>query len=308
MTPAIISVEGLSLIRTTGDDAVQFLHGQFTQHIQDLGDEVRSAGYCSPKGRLLATMRAYRGADNAVMLLVPSDIVEGFLKRQRIYVLRSRVALELVEGAKLFAFLGGEGAKAAAALGLELPVAGRANRSAGLALLGLQPTAALSGIMEAGARTLAVAEERDAAAELEKAAQAGSWWTVSEAAAGVAVVHEATKDAFVPQHVNFELAGGVVFNKGCYPGQEVISRMQHIGRTNRRAALGIHAGPAPLPGAPVYAGGKEAGIVVDAAQINGRAVVFYSATLDALAAGATLEPDGPRLEKAALPYAVPGVD
>ena len=48
----------------------------------------------------------------------------------------------------------------------------------------------------------------------------------------------------MPQAVNYELSGGVVFNKGCYPGQEVVSRVQHIGETSRRAAFGLVAGTA----------------------------------------------------------------
>ena len=56
-----------------------------------------------------------------------------------------------------------------------------------------------------------------------------------------------TRETFVPQAVNLELVDGVSFSKGCYPGQEVVSRLQHLGETNRRAAVGILSTEAALP-------------------------------------------------------------
>lgn len=89
----LVRVDDYALVRVTGKDAVTFLHGQFTNAIQGLGDTVRSAGYCTPKGRLLATMRLWMDGD-VVMMLVPKAIGPAFIKRLRMYVLRADVKFE----------------------------------------------------------------------------------------------------------------------------------------------------------------------------------------------------------------------
>ena len=78
------------LMRVSGKDAVTFLHGQFTNAVTGLADEVRNAGYCTPKGRLLATFRVWMDGDD-VMMLVPKAVAPAFFKRLRMYVLLSLI-------------------------------------------------------------------------------------------------------------------------------------------------------------------------------------------------------------------------
>ncbi|EJX09127.1 glycine cleavage T protein (aminomethyl transferase), partial [gut metagenome] len=66
----IIRLDDLALIRVSGKDAVNFLHGQFTNAVQGLGTRTVAAGYCSPKGRLLATFRLWI-EDGTVMMILP---------------------------------------------------------------------------------------------------------------------------------------------------------------------------------------------------------------------------------------------
>ena len=110
----------------------------------------------------------------------------------------------------------------------------------------------------------------------------------------------------MPQAVNYELSGGVVFNKGCYPGQEVVSRVQHIGETSRRAAFGLVAGTeAPLPGAPVYCDGAEAGFVTQAVAGEISTLVAFSSLRSALTGRLTLPPEGAPISILPLPYKIP---
>ena len=102
--------------------------------------------------------------------------------------------------------------------------------------------------------------------------------------------------------------GGVSFKKGCYPGQAVVSRVQHIGETNRRAAIGrIAAAEDVLPGAPVYSDGDEAGSVILSSRIGNEALILYSATLSAIEKGVSLAPDGAKLANVPLPYRIRNV-
>lgn len=111
----------------------------------------------------------------------------------------------------------------------------------------------------------------------------------------------------MPQAVNYELSGGVVFNKGCYPGQEVVSRVQHIGETSRRAAFGLvagHRGPAPRA-LPVYCDGAEAGFVTQAVAGEISTLVAFSSLRSALTGRLTLTPEGAPISILPLPYKIP---
>lgn len=87
-----------ALIAVTGDDARAFLHGQFTNDVEALGTGMAQwSGWCSPKGRLLATFLLARG-DHGYLMMLPAEIAEPIRKRLTMFVLRSKVKLEDVSG------------------------------------------------------------------------------------------------------------------------------------------------------------------------------------------------------------------
>ena len=129
--PGVMHAGGISLIRVSGADAVHFLHGQFTQAVENLGSRTTLAGYCSPKGRLLALMRVWMEGDD-VMLALPASMAEGFLKRIRMYVLRAKVVFTPLDPApQTLVFVGKAGEKAAAEMGLAIPGPGEVRAEAG---------------------------------------------------------------------------------------------------------------------------------------------------------------------------------
>ena len=88
--PAFVRLATLGVTTVTGKDALTFLHGQVTNRLQPIGKRAPLAGYCSPKGRLLATMRVWAEGDK-LSLLLPKSVEPAFLKRIRMYVLRADV-------------------------------------------------------------------------------------------------------------------------------------------------------------------------------------------------------------------------
>jgi folate-binding protein YgfZ len=136
-------------------------------------------------------------------------------------------------------------------------------------------------------------------------------WRWLEVRSGLPLVEAATVDQFVPQMLNLELLGGVDFQKGCYPGQEVVARSQYRGTLKRRMFL-FELESAAMAGQEVFAvndPGQPAGMVVNVAPHpaggpHSALVEIKLAALDSpeLRVGA---PDGPMLQRAALPYAVP---
>jgi hypothetical protein len=98
-------------------------------------------------------------------------------------------------------------------------------------------------------------------------------------------------DAF-PHETNMDRLHGVDFDKGCYVGQEVVSRMQHRGTARTRTVRIILDGPAPEPGAVVLAGDKPIGTMGSAAGHHGLALIRIDRAADALASGTPLTSGG----------------
>jgi folate-binding protein YgfZ len=136
-------------------------------------------------------------------------------------------------------------------------------------------------------------------------------WDWHAIAAGIPVVGAATQDLFIAQAANWDLVGGVNFRKGCYPGQEIIARMQYLGKLKERLVRLHYDGPAPAPGTAVFSpvfGDQACGTVANAAPApDGGSDVLAVAQISATASGPLRlgQPDGPPLLLLALPYAVP---
>lgn len=226
------------VIRAQGEDAAKFLHGQLTQDVVLLGlNEARLAAFCSAKGRMLASFSVFKRANDDIVLICPQDILTATLKRLSMFVLRAKVKLtdasndwqiDGLLGDAVSANLGPATAGAKVdlgdATGLLLPPAGTVARALYLAPAGAPPLGAVS--TEALWR----------------------WGTVRS---GVVPITAPVVDAYVPQMLNYESVGGVNFQKGCYPGQEVVARSQFRGTLKRRGYI-AHADAALTAGLEVF--------------------------------------------------------
>ncbi len=284
------------VIRAHGADAASFLHGQLTNDFTGLAPgQARLAGHCSAKGRLLATFVAWRQGED-ILLACSADLLSAALKRLSMFVLRAKCKLS--DASALFDLYGLAGASATAWLGAAAPQGEWGVAQCGDAQVirlgpGRHLLAALAGTP---APALPVLEE-----------QAWRWLEVHS---GVPRVVAATAELFVPQMVNFELVGGVNFQKGCYPGQEIVARSQYRGSIKRRAQVLLGAAAA-RPGQEVFNStdpGQPAGHVVLAAALPGRGACALVEIKTAALAGGTLhlgDAHGPGLTLSTLPYAVP---
>ncbi|QAZ41217.1 folate-binding protein YgfZ [Methylibium sp. Pch-M] len=296
------------VIRAAGADAASFLHGQLTNDMTGLGlGEARFAAYCSPKGRMLASFVAFKRSHDEIWLACRSDVLPATLKRLRMFVLRAKA--QLSEGGDDAVLLGLTGRSAAAWLTQVLPAAVSgavwSRHALDEALLVRLPDGA------GQARWLWAGPAADADAVLNALpALALDRWDWLEVHSGVAPIVANTVEAFVPQMLNYELVGGVNFQKGCYPGQEIVARSQYRGTIKRRAAL-VHGDDAALPGQEVFWSGDDAqpsGQIALAAPAPGGGwdalVELKLAALDdgSLHLGRV---GGARLQPMALPYVVP---
>lgn len=267
----VAPVGNLGLIAVTGADAATFLHGQLTNDVTSLSPgTVRLAGYCTPKGRLQATMLMWRGlgapvaspapatatalsattaaapgidagADtDTIYLQVPRAIQPAFQKRLSMFVMRAKAKLRDATGEPANeAVLGLGGAGADAALRAHVPTLPAAPNTSVQSDAG---TVLRLADAFGAPRYLWLTTGDTAIAALpalrETLALGGTdAWELSAIHAGIAQVTPATFEAFVPQMINFELVGGVNFKKGCYPGQEIVARSQYLGKLKRRTTL-----------------------------------------------------------------------
>ena len=290
-----VRLQDWGVIRATGADALSFLHGQLTQDFAKLEKgQARLAGFCSAKGRLQATFVAWRHDDDQVLLACSADLLPTVLKRLSMFVLRAKCKLtDASAELPLWGVVGGTLA--------DLGVWRSATR--GQADVVRLPDGVFDG--RAVPRCLWVGSQPEGQAELDL-----ETWHGLEVTSGVARVTAATAEQFVPQMINLELVGGVNFQKGCYPGQEVVARSQYRGTLKRRAQV-VLVGAALSAGQEVFHTadpGQPAGMVVLAGSLPGVGnVALVELKLAALQdgslhAGAV---DGALLTLGALPYAIP---
>jgi tRNA-modifying protein YgfZ len=293
-----LRLSDLSLLRARGADAGTFLQTQLTQDVLGLpNDAVRLSGYCSPKGRLLASLWIWRMADDTFGLLCSADLAAPLLKRLSMYVLRAKCKLD--DAGTEWAVWGLAGAAATHWLGAAAAAPGRAALHGNVWTLGLAPA-------EGQTRYLRVQPMQAAAPELPPLAQ--STWQRLEVVSGVPRVTAATVEQFVPQMINLERVGGVDFHKGCYPGQEVVARSQYRGTLKRRMHLFATDGAAQ-PGQEIFHSddaAQPAGLVVNAAADASGSVLLAEVKLAALAGGSLHlgGAQGPALQRLELPYDV----
>ena len=301
-----LSHDGLILV--SGDDAAAFLQAQLCNDVLSLGDNgAQWNGWCSPKGRLLATFLIWKGRQG-YFLQLPRVLQAAIQKRLQMFVLRSKVILSDESGNWV-----------------RFGVAGNEAESTLKSLAGAVPDTDMSTLhVEAGrvirlsANRFEIVASHDNALALwrelsVKATKVGAAiWVGLMIRDGILTVLPGTQDAFVPQMANFELIGGVSFKKGCYPGQEIVARTQYRGILKRRMAL-VHSSAAaiPNPGDSVYAaefGDQAAGAIANAAPAPGGGFdALVVAQIDAIKGGSLAlgSLDGPQLVPQVLPYPVP---
>jgi folate-binding protein YgfZ len=258
------------LIAVNGADAQSFLQNQFANDVQQVTEQSSQLNaYCSPKGRVLALFRLFKRGDTYYLRL-PRAVLEPTLKRLRMFVLRSQVTLtdasdSLVTmgisgpeaGAQLEKILSASPQSFDSSTQIDTPDGGRLTV---ICIRGPFPRFEISGELAAIKKLWL---------ELEKNIRpAGSDpWTLLDIRSGIPGIHPATVDAFVPQMLNLQTFGAISFKKGCYPGQEIVARMHHLGTLKRRMYRAhVDAPTLPQPSDNCYTSESEqpVGQVVEA--------------------------------------------
>lgn len=251
-------------LRVSGEEAHTFLQNMLSNDIRTANaSQAQFSSLNTPKGRMLASMLIWRD-DGGYLLQLPRPLCEPIRKKLTMYVLRAKVKIESSD----IVSLGISGAQADSSL-----------RS----LFGELPQQAFDAVNGASSSLIKLSEHRwqlnatpQGAQELWATIAAkpvgSACWDWLNIRAGIPFILPQTQEQFVAQMVNFEVLGGVNFKKGCYPGQEVIARMQHLGKPKRRMYLAHVDGDTSGPGEELYSAdmeGQASGMIVNAAAAPG---------------------------------------
>lgn len=238
-------LNSLGVLRATGPDAEKYLQGQLTADVRELSEtQARPAALCDTKGRVQANLVILVHAAD-YYCLVPHSMIEHTLKRLKKFALFSKVTLSDDTANWHIAALQRDQAAINAPFtlsslsqGLQLSLPGRCQR---MLVISRDHQALLDYLhqqQQQGYQT-----EDDAS------------WALNNIEARWAQVTPPTQELFTPQMLAIEQLGGVSFAKGCYVGQEIVARTQHLGKLKRhlhQVTLQLNAqNVSPVAGTPI---------------------------------------------------------
>ncbi len=295
-------------LRVSGEEAQTFLQNLLSNDIREVSATRAQLGsFNSPKGRMLASMLIWR-KDEDYLLQLPRDLCEPMRKKFGMYVLRAKVKISDASGE--IVSLGLSGADAQEILGKQF---------------GELPQGPLGFIDTEQAGVLKFSDTcfqinttaRYAPAIWQSLSQharpAGSLcWDWLNIRAGIPVILPQTQEQFVPQMINFDLIGGLSFKKGCYPGQEIVARMQYLGKLKRRMYLAhLDVSEAPQPGDELFSAdmeGQGSGMIVNVSLAPGGGYDLLAVLQVSSRESQTMHwksPQGEALQFLPLPYPLP---
>jgi folate-binding protein YgfZ len=284
MQAALLPDRGV--VKVAGDDARQFLNGLVTADMAKVTPEqARFAALLTPQGKIIADFiiaEATAEDGGGFFLDCPKMLVPNLVTRLTMYKLRAKVSVEdFSDTVGVMAAWGGEATTDH----------GLVYRDPRVSELGLRVIVPFDAAAEAAA---------DLGAALVDAAE------YEAHRIGLAVPRGGFdfmyNDAF-PHETGMDHLGGIDFDKGCYVGQEVVSRMEHRGTARTRTVAVTFEDFAPECGLPVLAGEKPAGMMGSSVRGRGIALLRLDRAADALAAGVPLTSGGFTLEAVRPPWA-----
>ncbi len=267
---ALFDLSYLKLTNVSGEDAVTFLQGQFTNDVREVSPQHHQmSGYCTPKGRMLANFRIFSHND-AYVLQTPADTSPELLKRLSMFVLRSQVSIEDISDRLVAIGLAGSCSEKLLMQNFRsVPTTpGDAIEENGVSLLCLPGPAPRYEIIGQPSDIKSLWKGLSDKTVLTDS----EIWKLLDIQAGVPTVYSETVESFVPQMLNMQLIDGVSFDKGCYVGQEVVARMKYLGMLKRRMYLAkVNTDRPPQPGDELFSdteseSGQGAGRVVMSAK------------------------------------------
>ena len=250
----MVLLPDLTVLRFSDTDAGDFLHNQLSADVKALSpNQSTFACYCEPKGRVLALMLVARSNDD-YLVIVSSTLAVAVAQRLKIYVMRAKVSIEVMENVAIAGIHSGG----------ELPTS-----SEQLAVIEIPDSSNCFLIY------------REASASTPSADEINQW-KISELRKGINWLCPETSGQFLPQMLGFDKLGAVNFRKGCYPGQEIVARIHYLGKVKRHPRLiCAQAGICPKPLEKIQILCEDQSydaVIVDCSHLTERGVCLFVVT------------------------------
>ena len=282
-----------ALLELKGADACKFLQGQTTANFEDREAlDVVPGAFCNVKGRVILDFLALVVTQDRIILRVSADLVDLITSHLAKYLMFSKAELQ----SRAHPPRGLMGCAAHAACDLSTPpMPKRAQEGATGWVIGLDTEMSLL-IPESDTE----GPGTDIAGDNEAFLRA---WQSAECSRGEARIRASTSEKYLPQDLNYDLAGWVSFDKGCYTGQEIIARLHWRGKPKRRLYTATTEGELPPEGTSLYTeGGRRCvGSVVNSAAGTKGISLLVETTSDASGGTLTLEHGDQPIAVAASP-------
>jgi folate-binding protein YgfZ len=259
------------VVAVDGPDAVSFLNNIVSSDVPAANGSAGYGGLLSPQGKILFDFVVLRAGDRLLFDLAAAAL-PAFVRRLALYRLRAKVEIAALEDHAVFA--GWDGAPVPAGISAADPR---------LAALGWRAIAPAGSII-----ANATAAEYDTHRIALGIPEGGLDFAFGEA---------------FPHDVDMDQLSGVDFRKGCYIGQEVVSRMEHRGTARRRFVIATAKDALPAVGTPVLAGDRPIGTLGTSGDGNGLALVRLDRAREAMAAGTPITAGGVALTLTLPPWA-----
>jgi len=236
-------------LELSGPDTSTFLQAQLTSDVQSLvSQSVTWSAWLTPKGRVISTLLVARLEPERFLLIVPSSLADVLTKRLKMFVMRSKV--EIIEKSAAHYVVLGEAADQWRASS-ELPAGGLVTTTDGVAMhITANPAQALSAdasnsdavttdteLPDGAVYCLDYSQTQSDQHQLKTDADDESDWNDWCVRHGLPWIDATTTEAFIPQSLNLDAIGGLSYDKGCYPGQEIVARTHFKGRLKYRTAI-----------------------------------------------------------------------
>ncbi|HIJ22574.1 MAG: folate-binding protein YgfZ [Gammaproteobacteria bacterium] len=224
----------LSVLEVSGEESAEFLQNQFTNDIQALqSGSCQLNGWCTPKGRMVALFQTIRMSEERFLLLCPAELSEGLIKRLQMFVFRSKVSIRDRSDSTIRIGLSGRDAEQQLSTLSSPPPAEIDSASFDDNITVIRAHPALFPRFLILIDLIEAARKLWSHLDVRATAVGHHCWELLNIRAGIPSVVESTQESFIPQMLNLQAINGLSFTKGCYPGQEIVARMEYLGKLKR---------------------------------------------------------------------------
>lgn len=259
-TDMLFDLSDHGLIKVSGEDAESFLQNQLTNDIHNVTETThQTSAWCSSKGRIIASFKIFK-REQAFYLSISADLIEHVIKKLRMYVMMSKVTVEDASDSLIHIAYSGDDLKNAPTN------SGQTSHRDSLTILNVSAK-----VSDSSQRFQIYGDLKDIKTLWQQCSATATpintnGWDYLNIQAGLPKITQASSEAWIPQMVNLIATDGVDFKKGCYPGQEVVARLNYLGKTKRRMyRLLIESNIAPNTGDTISSDSdKEAGKILNA--------------------------------------------